>query len=473
MAMTRTRYDAVVVGSGPNGLAAAIEMARAGRSTLLMEAEATIGGAARSAELTLPGFIHDVGAAVTPLAVASPFMQTLPLEEFGVEWVRSPVALAHPLDGRRAALLEDSVATTADGLRSDGRRYRRLMHATVRDWPHIAEALLAPARLPRHPLALARFAALAGWPSTVLIRQALKTDGARALMAGFAAHSLLPLTQLGTSAFALLFAATGHTTGWPFPRGGMQSLSNAMGRYFESLGGEIEVNHRVGSLDDLPVAESILLDLPPRQLDELAGDALPRGYRRRLKRFRPGLGVFKIDYALSAPIPWKAAEVRRAGTVHVGGSLDEIVASEKIVARGGNPENPFVLLAQPSLFDPSRAPDGKHTAWAYCHVPNGSDVDMTRGIESQIERFAPGFHAVVLQRHTMKPADLQRWDANLLGGDVAGGAQDLRQIVARPVPGPNPYATPLKGVYLCSASTPPGGGVHGMCGYWAARAALR
>jgi phytoene dehydrogenase-like protein len=466
-------YDAVIVGAGPNGLAAAIEMARAGRATLLIEAEDTIGGAARSMGLTLPGFVHDIGAAITPLAVASPFMQTLPLEEYGVEWIYPPAALAHPLDGGVAAVLEGSVETTAAALGRDESRYLRLMGPTTRDWPKLAPTLLGPpARLPGHPLALARFGALGAWPSTVMIRRAFQTEAARALMAGFAAHAVLPLGQIGTAAFALLFAATGHTTGWPFPRGGMQSLSDAMGRYFESLGGEIVTGVRIESLRDIPPARSVLLDVPPGRLERLAGDALPGRYRKRLLKFRRGQGVFKVDYALSGPIPWRSPDVARAGTVHVGGTLDEVVAGEATVARGGHPDRPFVLLAQQSLFDATRAPNKRQTAWAYCHVPNGSTVDMTDRIESQIERFAPGFTDLILSRHTLSPADLEQLDANLLGGDITGGAQDLRQIVARPVLSLNPYATPLRGLFLCSASTPPGGGVHGMCGYWAARAAL-
>lgn len=466
------QYDAVVVGAGPNGLAAAIEMARAGRATLLLEAQETIGGAARSAEVTLPGFVHDLGAAITPLAVASPFMQTIPLEEFGVEWVHPPVAVGHPLDGGTAGILEKSVESTANGLVMDEKAYVRVMKPLVRDWPKLAPTILGPARLPDHPVALARFGAMGMWPSTAMIRSMFRGKLARALMAGFAAHSVLPLRQLGTGAFALLFAVTGHTTGWPFPRGGMQSLSDAMGRYFQSLGGEIATGVSIRRLRDVPPARSVLFDVSPEQLESIAGDDLPDHYRRRLKEFRQGWGVFKLDYALSGPIPWQAVEVGRAGTVHLGGTLDEVAAAEAEVGRGGHPERPFVLLAQQSMFDPTRAPEGQHTAWAYCHVPNGSTVDMSERIESQIERFAPGFRDLVLARHSMGPDDLQRLDHNLVGGDITGGAQDLRQTLVRPVLSWNPYATPSPGLFICSASTPPGGGVHGMCGFWAARAAL-
>ncbi|HZT96462.1 MAG TPA: NAD(P)/FAD-dependent oxidoreductase [Chloroflexota bacterium] len=463
----------MVVGAGPNGLAAAVELARAGRKTLLLEAEDEVGGAARSAKLTLPGFVHDIGAAITPLAIDSPFMRTLPLEQLGLQWVRPTAAVAHPLDRGRAAILRGSPSETAAGLGGDGRRYERVMGPLLRDWPKIAPALLGPVRPTTHVAALARFAGLGAWPATGMIRTLFKTEEARGLMAGFAAHSVLPIDQMGTGAFALLFAVTGHATGWPFPRGGIQELANAMAQYFESLGGEIATGTRVRSLDDIPPAGRIMLDVPPLALDEMSNGRLPRRYRRSLLRFRRGLGVFKLDYALSAPIPWQAPEVAGAGTVHLGGTLAEIAAAEAAVARGEHPERPFVLLAQQSLFDSSRVPEDKHTAWAYCHVPNGSTVDMTDRIEAQIERFAPGFKDVILARSSLAPLDLQRIDSNLLGGDITGGAQTIRQIIARPVASLNPYRTPLPGVFLCSASTPPGGGVHGMCGYWAARAALR
>lgn len=469
---SRPEYDAVVVGAGPNGLAAAIEMVKAGRSTLLLEAEDTVGGAARSAALTLPDFVHDLGAAITPLAVASPFMRSLPLTEFGVGWIAPPVAVAHPLDDGPAVMLERSIEKTAAGLGADAKRYARLMTWMTGDWDRLAPSILGPPRLPRHPFALACFGVVAGVPSTVMIKSLFREDQTRSLMAGMAAHSVLPLNNMGTSGFVLLFATTGHTTGWPFPRGGMQNLSNAMARYFESLGGEIVTGTKVETLMDLPRATSTLLDLSPRALDAIAGDSLPKRYRQRLRRFRYGPGVFKLDYALSGPVPWKSSEVGRAGTVHLGGTLSEIAASERDVARGKHPDRPFVLLAQQSLFDPSRAPAGKHTVWAYCHVPNGSTVDMTDRIERQIERFAPGFRDLVLARNVLTPAALERLDANLVGGDLTGGVQNIRQTLARPTLR-HPYATPVPGLFICSSSTPPGGGVHGMCGYWAAQAALK
>ena len=448
-------------------------MVRAGRSTVLVEAEDEVGGAARSLALTLPGFVHDIGAAITPLAIASPFMRTVPLEQFGIEWVYPPLPVAHPIEGSRSAYLDQSLQKTAAGLGVDAKRYLQLIRPLVADWEKLAPAILGPPRPRRHPLALGRFGVMATWPSTWMIRSMFEGENARALMAGFAAHSVLPLDAMGTSAFVFLFAVTGHTTGWPFPRGGMQTLSNGLARYFESLGGEIVTGTRIKSLAELPSAKSVLLDLSPTQIDEIAGNALPDGYRSRLRRYRHGPGVFKLDYALSGLVPWTAPEAALAGTVQVGGTLSEVAGSEQLVARGGHPERPFVLVAQQSRFDSSRAPDGKHTLWAYCHVPNGSSFDMTDRIEAQIERFAPGFRDVVLSRHILAPADLQRMDANLIGGDIAGGAQSLWRILFRPVMSLNPYVTPKPGLYICSASTPPGGGVHGMCGYWAARAALK
>ena len=468
-----TDHDAVVVGSGPNGLAAAIELARAGRAVLVREAADEIGGGLRSAEVTLPGFVHDLCSAIHPLAAASPFFRSVPLAEHGLEWVEPPAPLAHPLDGDAAAMLRRSVEETAAGLGADEGPYAKLFRPLVDDWPRLEGALLGPlARIPRHPLALARFGLEALWPAHSFARRRFSGDPARALFAGLAAHSILPLEQLATSSFGLVLGLTGHAVGWPLPRGGSQKVADALASYLRSLGGEIVTGRPVETLEELR-AETIVCDVTPRQLLALAGDRLYGRYRRALERFRYGPGVFKLDWALSGPIPWVASECAGAGTVHLGGTLDEIAASERQPARGAVPQEPFVLLAQPTLFDPSRAPAGQHTAWAYCHVPNGSTVDMTEAIERQIERFAPGFGQRVLARHASAPADLERRNANLVGGDIAGGANDFRQLLARPALRPVPYSTPLKGVYLCSASTPPGGGVHGMCGYLAARAALK
>ena len=468
----RGEYDAVVVGSGPNGLAAAITLAQAGCSVLVLEANDTIGGGTRSAELTLPGFVHDVCSAIHPLGAGSPFFNSLPLERFGLEWIQPEIALAHPLDDGSAACLRRDVGETANGLRDDG--YRKLMLPLVRSWHALAEEFLQPVlHLPRHPFSLTRFGASALCPATVLARLRLKREASRALFAGMAAHSFLPLETLSSAAIGLVLGMAGHAVGWPLPRGGSQAIANALAGYLRELGGEIEVNRRIDNLDQLPKSRAIVLDVTPWQFVRMGASRLPSRYRRRLDRFRHAPGVCKIDYALSAPIPWGADECRRAGTVHLGGTLAEIAAGEREVAAGRHPECPFVLVAQQSLFDETRAPRGQHTLWAYCHVPHGSTVDMSERIEQQIERFAPGFRDCILARHMARASELEKTNANLIGGDINGGASNLGQIVARPVFSATPYRTPLAGVYLCSSSTPPGGGVHGMCGYHAARAALR
>lgn len=464
--------DAVVVGSGPNGLAAAITLAQAGLKTVLREAQATVGGGLRSAELTMPGFIHDVCSAVHPLALSSPFLRALPLADFGLEWIQPSAALAHPLDGGSAALLHQSLDDTAESLGAGGRDWRRLMAPFVRHWGELSHDVLAPPlRIPRHPILMARFGARALRSATGLAR-ALRTTPARALFAGNAAHSFLPLEAWGTAAFGLLLAVSGHAVGWPIARGGSQRLADALAAYFRTLGGEIVTAAPVEHLDELAPARVVLLDLSPRQVLRIAGDRLPRGYRRALEGYRYGSAAFKVDWALDGPVPWTAPECARAATVHLGGTLEEVAASEAAPARGTVHERPFVLFVQPTLFDDSRAPAGKHTAWAYCHVPNGYPLDASGKIERQIERFAPGFRERILARSVITPADFERRNANLIGGDINGGMMDLRQVFARPVARITPYRTPLRGVYLCSASTPPGGGVHGMCGHHAARAAL-
>ena len=470
--MARPSYDAVVVGAGPNGLAAAITIAREGRSVLLLEGQETIGGGTRSAELTLPGFVHDVCSAIVPLASASPFFASLSLKQHGLEFVHPPAALAHPLDDGSVALLEGSVDATARRLGADGRPYRRLMEPLVSRSDALLPDVLGPLRVPHHPLVLARFG-LSGIRSVRDLASRFEGDWARALLAGIGAHSMLPLDRSPSAAVALVLGMLAHAVGWPMARGGSQRIADALVTHLRSLGGEIVTGQWVASLDDLPPSRAVLLDITPRQLLKIAGHRLPAGYRRSLKRFRYGPGVFKVDYALDGPVPWKAEECSRAGTVHLGGTLEEIAAAEKTVAEGEHPERPLVLLAQQSLFDPSRVPDGKHTLWAYCHVPHGSTVDMTERIEDQIERFAPGFRDRILARSVMSPADLERHNPNYVGGDINGGLQSLLQTFARPTLRPVPYSTPLPGLYLCSSSTPPGGGVHGMCGHHAARAALR
>jgi phytoene dehydrogenase-like protein len=467
-------YDAAVVGSGPNGLAAAITLAQAGWSVLVLEARDTIGGGTRSAELTLPGYIHDVCSAVHPLGAGSPFFRTLPLAEHGLEWIHPPVPLAHPFDDGTAAVLERSVEATGKTLGPDAAAYQKLMAPLVTDWDKLAADLLGPLRIPpRHPLALARF----GWhaiPSARRLAERLFEDErARALFGGMAAHSMIPLDQPPTAAFGLVIGILGHAVGWPLPRGGSQRIADALACYLRSLGGEVVTGVRVQSLDELPPARAVLCDVTPRQLLRIAGQRLPAGYRRRLAGYRYGPGVFKVDWALDGPIPWQAVECRRAGTVHLGGTLEEMAAAERVVWRGAHPEKPYVLVVQPSLFDATRAPEGKHTAWAYCHVPNASTFDMTERIEAQIERFAPGFRDCILARSVKSAVEMEQYNPNYIGGDINGGVQDLRQLFTRPVFRLVPYSTPLKGLYICSSSTPPGGGVHGMCGYFAARAALR
>ena len=467
-------YDAVVVGAGPNGLAAAITLARAGRSVLVREAAATLGGGTRSEELTLPGFVNDVCSAVHPLVLGSPFFRSLPLAEHGLELVQPPAPLAHPLDGGDAVLLERSLEETAAGLGADGPAYRRLVGPLVEGWSRLEEAILGPIlSVPRHPLALAGFGLQALRPASQLARRRFSGGRARALFAGAAAHSIQAIERAGTSSFALVLLALGHVYGWPVARGGSQRIADALASYLCSLGGEIETGAPVDSLRELPAARAVLCDTTPHELVRIAGDRLPGRYRRSLERFRYGPGVFKLDYALDGPVPWAAPECARAATVHLGGTLAEVAASERAPGRGEHAERPYVLLAQASLFDPTRAPEGKHTVWAYCHVPNGSALDMTERIEAQIERFAPGFRDRILARSALGPAELERRNRNYVGGDINAGSADLRQLVARPALRLVPYATPVDGVYLCSSSTPPGGGVHGMCGHLAARAALR
>jgi phytoene dehydrogenase-like protein len=464
--------DVVVVGAGPNGLAAAITLARAGRSVLVVEAAGTVGGGTRSAALTLPGFWHDVCSAIHPLAAGSPFFRSVPLRAHGLELVHAPYPLAHPLDDGTAVLLKRSVEGTAADLGRDEAAYRTLMTPLVRDWPILAEQLLGPLRVPRQPVALARFGVVALRSAAGLACARFAGARARALLAGLAAHSMLPLDRVPSAAFALVLGALGHVYGWPVARGGSQRIADALTSCLRALGGTVVTGHLVESVDEV-AGEQILLDVTPRQLLRMAGTHLPHGYQRRLTRYRYGPGVYKMDWALDGPIPWRAAACAEAATVHVGGTLEDVVEAEAAVGRGQHPERPFVLLAQQSLFDETRAPEGKHTAWAYCHVPVHSRVEMAERIERQIERFAPGFRDRILARHAMPPKELEHHNPNYVGGDINGGSTDFRQLFTRPVARLVPYATPIRGLYLCSASTPPGGGVHGMCGYWAAKAALR
>ena len=467
-------FDAVVVGSGPNGLAAAIELAREGCSVCVIEARDTIGGGTRSAELTEPGFIHDVCSAIHPFALASPFFSTLPLAKHGHEWILPPASVAHPMDDGTAAILEHSIERTCATLGPDARAYTRVFAPLVRTAGKLLPEVLEPiVHIPRHPLPLMRFGLKAIQSAEHFAARHFKGDHARALFAGLAAHAIMPLDRRPTAAFGLLFGILGHAGGWPMSKGGSQKIADALTSYLISLGGRTMTGTPVTSLHDLPSSRVVLLDITPKQILRLAGDQFPPSYRWELQKYQYGPGVFKVDWALNSPIPWAAKDCLRAGTVHVGGSMEEIAEGEQSVAKGRCPERPFVLLAQQSLFDASRAPDNKHTAWAYCHVPNGSKIDMTDRIESQIQRFAPGFRDCIIARHTMTPAQFEAYNANYIGGDISGGLQNLLQTVARPSLRINPYTTPVKNLFICSSSTPPGGGVHGMCGYFAARAALK
>jgi phytoene dehydrogenase-like protein len=466
-------YDAIVIGAGPNGLAAAITLAQAGRSVLVREANSSLGGSCRSAELTLPGYTHDICSTVQALAVASPFLRELPLREHGLELVYPAAEFAHPLDGGTAAVAYRSIDATAETLGPDAQAWRALFGPIVRDWRKLLPTLLGPpSPFPRHPVALANFGLKALRSARGLAEAWFQGEHARGLFAGAAAHSILPLEWMATSAFGLVLGASAHSGGWPVARGGSQRLADAMASLLRSLGGRIEMNARVANIDELPRAKAILCDLTPRQLLRIAGHKLPAGYTKRLEKFRYGPGAHKVDWALSEPIPWTARGCREAGTVHLGGTLAELAEAERAPWEGRNAERPYVLVVQ-YPFDPSRAPAGKHVAWAYCHVPHGSGFDMTSRIEAQVERFAPGFKDTILARSVMTPSALEQHNSNLVGGDITGGANMFSQVFSRPVLSTDPYKTPLRGLYLCSSSTPPGAGVHGMCGHNAAKSALR
>ncbi len=465
--------DAIVIGSGPNGLAAAITLARAGHDVTVYEAADTPGGGTRTAELTEPGFRHDVCSAVHPLAAGSPFFRSVPLEQYGCELVHPDIALVHPLDGGRAGVLHRSLDATARGAGADHEAWADLYGPLVRHWDHLSDQLLGPiVRVPRHPISMARFGLDAIRPAAT-VADRFQTDEMRGLFAGISAHGFLPLDRPLTASFGLMLGSLAHVHGWPFARGGSQTLADALVGYLEALGGRVVTGHRVESLAELPRRRMLIADVTPRQLARLAGDGIDAKARRKLERFRYGPGACKVDYALSEPVPWSNPAARRAGTLHLGGTLGEIAEAEAAVAHGAHPPRPFVLAAQPSVVDPTRAPAGRHTLWAYCHVPNGSTVDVSDRITAQVERFAPGFRDTVLSKHVTTAAEFEQYDPSYIGGDISAGSHGGTQLVFRPWPAIDPYRTPLDGVFLCSASTPPGGGVHGMCGVHAARSALR
>lgn len=467
-------HDAIIIGSGPNGLAAAIRLAQEGLSVKVFEAADTVGGGTRTKELTLPGFNHDICSAIHPMAVGSPFFKTLPLKQYGLEWIHPTYPLAHPLDDRPAVILHKSLDDTAAELNDDGDAYRNLFSSLVERWDDLAPELLSPLNsFPSHPLLLSKFGLKALQSAEGLASRKFKTDRAKALFAGLAAHSILPLNQISTAAIGLVLGTIGHKIGWPLPKGGSHNITKALSEYFISIGGKIETGAAVKTLRELPQSKLILFGNTPKQILTIAGDQLPDSYAKKLRSFKYGAGVFKVDIALNSPIPWTDKRCGEAGTVHLGGTLQEIARSEKQIANGHHPGKPYVLLTQQSMFDDSRAPAGKHTVWAYCHVPNGSTEDMTEPVLRQIERFAPGFRDLMLDYHTMNTRAMENYNANYVGGDINGGSQDISQLFTRPAGLLDPYHIPGTSLFICSSSTPPGGGVHGMCGYHAANSALK
>lgn len=461
-------FDTVIIGSGPNGLAAGIRLAQQGYSVKIFEKADTVGGGTRTQELTLPGFHHDVCSAIHPLGKASPFLKSLPLEDYGLEWIQPEVPVAHPLDNQPAGALFRSLEETVAEFENDGLTYRRLVEPFLDSWDDLLSDILAPfSLLPNHPILMARFG-LKGLQSAEMFAKKFQTEKARAVFGGIAAHGILPFDKTATAAIGLVLGIAAHTVGWPYPKGGSHQITKAMATYFKSLGGEIETSAEIKSVDELPEASAIFFNTTPRQILDIAGTKLPANYADKLRKYKYGSGVFKVDLALSDPIPWKDEVCRKAGTVHVGGTYEEIANSEKATANGYHPEKPFVLVAQQSLFDDTRAPDGKHTGWAYCHVPNGSTKDMTEPILNQVERFAPGFRDCIMGQHTMNTEAIEAYNPNYMGGDINGGKQDITQLFTRPAGLFDPYHIPKTNMYICSSSTPPGGGVHGMCGYHAA-----
>lgn len=470
--MPKNDYDAIVVGSGPNGLAAAITLQRAGCAVLLIEGKSTIGGGMRTQELTLPGFKHDVCSAIHPMAMASPFFAGLPLTKYGLEFIQAPLAVAHPFDDGTAAFLSRSITETAAALGQDKDVYLKLIRPLVNNWEKIAQDIMAPLHFPAHPLLLAQFG-LNAVRSANAIAENFVTKAAKGLWGGMSAHAIQPFSNLTSAAIGLVLSAVGHKYGWPIPKGGSQSIANALLAHFLDLGGKVETGWMVKSVKELPSHKVALLDVTPKQLLQIAGDELSSYYKWQLGRYKQGMGVFKVDWALNGPVPFTAPECSKAATVHLGNTYAEIALSEQQTSAGIQQEKPFVLFAQQSTFDDTRAPTGKHTAWAYCHVPNGSEQDMTAAIENQVARFAPGFKALILARHTMNARQMEVYNPNYIGGDINGGIVDLSQLYTRPVLRSSPYRTSSKHLYICSSATPPGPGVHGMCGFHAAKTALK
>lgn len=469
---SKAYYDAVVVGSGPNGLACAIVLAQSGLSVLVVEAQSTAGGGCRSLELTLPGFVHDICSSIHPLAIGSPYFRTLNLERFGLDWIQPDAPFAHPLEDGKYAILERSVDETAENLGVDGAAYRHLMGSLLPDWDYIAPLLLEPWKMVKHPYELAHFGMKALMSARTLASRKFKTNEAQTLFTGIAAHSGLRMDDPASAAFALVLGLAGHAVGWPFPRGGAQSLTTSLVELFKSYGGEIILGCPVNDLNELPSSRLQMCDITPSQLLKIAGHRLPGSFIKQLEKYKYGPASFKLDWALDAPVPWQNEHINRAGTVHLGASMNEIAESEAQVFAGESPVRPYVLLAQTSLFDATRAPANQHTLWGYCHIPNGSTFDMTERIEDQIERFAPGFRKTIIKRNVLTPQGMEEKNANHVGGDINGGALSLGQLFTRPLIRPVPYSTPVPGLYLCSSSTPPGGGVHGMSGYYAAKCAI-
>jgi phytoene dehydrogenase-like protein len=467
-----TQYDAIVVGSGPNGLAAAITMQQQGLSVLLIEGKDTIGGGMRTQELTLPGFQHDVCSAIHPMALGSPFFAALPLVEHGLEFTYASIEAAHPFDDGSAAFLSRSITETAQSLGVDGKKYLKLIEPIVADWEALAQDTMGPLRFPKHPLLLVKFGLSALLPADFTANK-FETQTAKGLWGGMSAHAIQPFDNWASSAIGLVLLAVGHRYGWPIPKGGSQAIAHALASFFISLGGQIQTNHSVTDVEELPKHKVLLLDLTPKQILKIAGKKLANGYQKQLKKYRYGMGVFKVDWALDGPVPFKNEYCSKAATIHLGNTYREIADSEKMTSKGRHPDKPFVLLAQQSVFDPSRAPEGKQTAWAYCHVPNGSTKDMTSAIENQVERFAPGFKDRILAKSTLNSSELEVYNPNYVGGDINGGIIDIKQLYTRPIFSLTPYRTSNPSIYICSSSTPPGGGVHGMCGYHAAKTALK